>query len=31
MKTITEEEMEKAVTKMKTDKAVGVDELSVCF
>ena len=29
MNTITEEEVEKAVKKMKTEKAVGVDELSV--
>ena len=29
VRTITEEEVEKAVKKMKTGKAVGVDELSV--
>ena len=29
MRSITEEEVEKAVKKMKTGKAVGVDELSV--
>ena len=29
VRTITEEEVEKAVTKMKTGKAVGVDEISV--
>ena len=29
MRTITEEEVEKAVKKMETGKAVGVDELSV--
>ena len=29
VRTITEEEVEKAVTKMKTEKAAGLDELSV--
>ena len=29
MRTVTEEKVEKAVKKMKTEKAVGVDELSV--